>query len=53
MSEPTPERRREDLVASGSTPRRSAPVVRNGAMSQSMVQPTPGYARPFPSFFYR
>jgi hypothetical protein len=27
--------------------------VRNGAMSQSMVQPTPGYARPFPSFFYR
>ena len=51
--EPTPERRREDLVASGSTPRRSAPAVRNGAMSQSMVQPTPGYARPFPSFFYR
>jgi murein L,D-transpeptidase YcbB/YkuD len=51
--EPTPERKREDLVASGSTPRRSAPAVRNGAMSQSMVQPTPGYARPFPSFFYR
>src|SRR5712671_1979003 len=51
--EPTPERRREDLAASGSTPRRSAPAVRNGAMSQSMVQPTPGYARPFPSFFYR
>jgi murein L,D-transpeptidase YcbB/YkuD len=51
--EPTPERRREDLVASGSTPRRSAPAVRNGAMSQSMVSPTPGYARPFPSFFYR
>ncbi|HET9244188.1 MAG TPA: L,D-transpeptidase family protein, partial [Xanthobacteraceae bacterium] len=50
--EPTPERRREDLVASGSTPRRSAPAVRNGAMSQSMAQPTPGYARPFP-FFYR
>ncbi len=53
MIEPTPERRREDLVASGSTPRRSAPAVRNGAMSQSMVSPTPGYARPFPSFFYR
>src|SRR5216684_2419147 len=51
--EPTPERRREDLVASGSTPRRSAPAVRNGAMSQSMVSPTPGYARPLPSFFYR
>jgi len=51
--EPTPERRREDLVASGSTPRRSAPAVRNGAISQSMVSPTPGYARPFPSFFYR
>jgi len=53
VSEPAPERRREDLVASGSTPRRSAPVARNGAMSQSMVYPTPGYARPFPSFFYR
>jgi len=51
--EPTPERRREDLVASGSSPRRSAPAVRNGVMSQSMVSPTPGYARPFPSFFYR
>jgi murein L,D-transpeptidase YcbB/YkuD len=51
VSEPAPERRREDLVASGSTPRRSAPVARNGAMSQSMVYPTPGYARPFPSFF--
>ena len=51
--EPTPERRREDLVASGSSPRRSAPAVRNGAMSQTMVSPTPGYARPFPSFFYR
>ncbi|TMK11159.1 MAG: hypothetical protein E6G75_19555 [Alphaproteobacteria bacterium] len=51
--EPTPERRREDLVASGSSPRRSAPAVRNGAMSQSMVSPAPGYARPFPSFFYR
>jgi len=51
--EPNHERRREDLVASGSTPRRSAPAVRNGAMSQSMVSPTPGYARPFPSFFYR
>jgi murein L,D-transpeptidase YcbB/YkuD len=50
--EPTPERRREDLVASGSSPRRSAPAV-NGVMSQSMVSPTPGYARPFPSFFYR
>jgi hypothetical protein len=25
----------------------------NGVMSQSMVSPTPGYARPFPSFFYR
>jgi len=51
VSEPTPERRREELVASGSTPRRSAPVVRKGAMSQSMVSPTPGYARPFPFFF--
>jgi murein L,D-transpeptidase YcbB/YkuD len=51
--EPTPERRRDDMVASGSTPRRSAPAVRNGAMSQSMAYPTPGYARPFPSFFYR
>jgi murein L,D-transpeptidase YcbB/YkuD len=51
--ESTPERRRDDLVASGSTPRRSAPAVRNGTMSQSMVSPTPGYARPFPSFFYR
>src|SRR5262249_50411356 len=36
VSEPTHERRREDLVASGSTPRKSAPVARNGAMSQSM-----------------
>src|SRR5262249_27052882 len=53
VSEPTHERRREDLVASGSTPRKSAPVAPNGAMSQSMVYPTPGYARPFPSFFYR
>jgi murein L,D-transpeptidase YcbB/YkuD len=51
--EPTPERRREELVASGPTQRKPAPAVRNGAMSQSMVQPTPGYARPFPSFFYR
>ena len=51
MIELTPERRRDDLVASGSTPRRSAPVVRNGAISQSMVSPTPGYARPFPFFF--
>ena len=49
----TPERRRDDLVASGSTPRRSAPVARNGAMSQSMVYPTPGYARPFQPFFFR
>src|SRR6516165_3681646 len=53
VSEPAPERRREDLVASGSAPRRSAPAARNGTMSQSMVYPTPGYARPFPSFFYR
>jgi murein L,D-transpeptidase YcbB/YkuD len=51
VSEPAPERRREDLVASGSAPRRSAPAVRNGTMSQSMVYPTPGYARPFPFFF--
>jgi hypothetical protein len=52
--EPAPERRREDMVASsGSTQRKPAPVARNGAISQSMVYPTPGYARPFPSFFYR
>jgi murein L,D-transpeptidase YcbB/YkuD len=52
--EPAPERRREDMVASsGSTQRKAAPVARNGAISQSMVYPTPGYARPFPSFFYR
>ena len=52
--EPAPERRREEMVASGSTQRRSAPVVRNGAISQSMVYPTPGYARPlFPPAFFR
>ena len=51
--EPAPERRREDMVASsGSTQRKPAAVVRNGTMSQSMVYPTPGYARPlFPAFF--
>ena len=49
--EPTPERRREELVASGPTQRKPAPAVRNGTMSQSMVYP--GYARPFPGFFYR
>jgi murein L,D-transpeptidase YcbB/YkuD len=52
--EPAPERRREEMVASGSTQRRSAPVVRNGAISQSMVYPTPSYARPlFPPAFFR
>ena len=50
--EPAPERRREEMVASGSTQRKPAPVVRSGAISQSMVYPTPGYARPlFPAFF--
>ena len=50
--EPAPERRREELVASGSTQRKPAAAVRNGTMSQSMVYPTPGYARPlFPAFF--
>jgi hypothetical protein len=51
--EPTPERRREELVASGPTQRKPAPAVRNGTMSQSMVYPTPGYARPFQPFFFR
>jgi hypothetical protein len=52
-TEPTPERKREQqLIASGSTQRKPAPVVRSGTMSQSMVYPTPGYARPlFPAFF--
>src|SRR5262249_47960763 len=50
--EPAPERRRGGLVASGSTQRKPAPAVRNGAMSQSMVYPTPRYATAFPGFFY-
>jgi murein L,D-transpeptidase YcbB/YkuD len=53
-TEPTLERKREQqLIASGSTQRKPAPVVRSGTMSQSMVYPTPGYARPFmpPAFF--
>ncbi len=50
-----PERKREQqLIASGSTQRKPAPVVRSGTMSQSMVYPTPGYARPlFPPAFFR
>jgi murein L,D-transpeptidase YcbB/YkuD len=53
--EPTPERKRDqELVASGSGPRKPAPTVRNGAVSQSMVYPAPGYARPlFPPAFFR
>jgi murein L,D-transpeptidase YcbB/YkuD len=53
--EPAPERKREpELVASGSAARKPAPVVRSGAISQSMVYPAPGYARPlFPPAFFR
>jgi hypothetical protein len=48
-----PEHKREpQLIAS--TQRKPATVVRSGTMSQSMVYPTPGYARPlFPPAFFR
>jgi murein L,D-transpeptidase YcbB/YkuD len=46
--EPTPERKREQEVASGSGPRKSAPAARTTSFFQSPFYNAPGYARPLP-----
>ncbi len=54
LLEPAPERKREQEMASGSGPRRSARPASTGAVFQSMSYDTPGYARPLmPRPIYR
>jgi murein L,D-transpeptidase YcbB/YkuD len=52
--EPTPERKREQEMASGSGQRRAARPARTGVSVQSMSHDTPSYARPLaPQLIYR
>jgi murein L,D-transpeptidase YcbB/YkuD len=52
--EPTPERKREQEMASGSGQRRAARPARTGVSVQSMSHDTPSYARPLaPQPIYR
>jgi murein L,D-transpeptidase YcbB/YkuD len=46
--DPAPERKREQEMASGSGPRRSARPARTGALLQPMSQDAPSYVRPLP-----